>query len=67
MKAFSLEGHAALVTGSSQGIGAAIAQGLEDCGATVVRHGLKNEPAFSYHFNAKTCTCFADKCPYKNG
>lgn len=45
MKAFSLEGHAALVTGSSQGIGAAIAQGLEDCGAAVVRHGLQVEPS----------------------
>ena len=44
MKAFSLEGHAALVTGSSQGIGAAIAQGLEDCGAAVVRHGLQDMP-----------------------
>jgi NAD(P)-dependent dehydrogenase (short-subunit alcohol dehydrogenase family) len=41
MKAFSLEGHAALVTGSSQGIGAAIADGLEACGAAVVRHGLQ--------------------------
>lgn len=44
MKAFSLEGHAALVTGSSQGIGAAIAQGLQDCGAAVVRHGLQDMP-----------------------
>lgn len=43
MKAFSLEGHAALVSGSSQGIGSAIAQGLEDCGASVVRHGLQVE------------------------
>lgn len=41
MKAFSLEGHAAFVTGSSQGIGAAIADGLEACGAAVVRHGLQ--------------------------
>lgn len=41
MKAFSLEGHAALVTGSSQGIGAAIADGLEACGAAVIRHGLQ--------------------------
>jgi NAD(P)-dependent dehydrogenase (short-subunit alcohol dehydrogenase family) len=41
MKAFSLEGHAALVTGSSQGIGAAIADGLQACGAAVVRHGLQ--------------------------
>ena len=46
MKAFSLEGRAALVTGSSQGIGAAIADGLEDCGAAVVRHGLQVEPAW---------------------
>lgn len=43
MKAFSLEGHAALVTGSSQGIGAAIADGLAEGGAVVVRHGLQNE------------------------
>lgn len=42
MKAFSLEGHAAFVTGSSQGIGAAIADGLEACGAAVVRHGLQD-------------------------
>lgn len=41
MKAFSLEGHAAFVTGSSQGIGAAIADGLQACGAAVVRHGLQ--------------------------
>lgn len=41
MKVFSLEGHAAFVTGSSQGIGAAIADGLEACGAAVVRHGLQ--------------------------
>lgn len=47
MKAFSLEGHAALVTGSSQGIGAAIAQGLEDCGAAVVRHGLQDMPGLA--------------------
>lgn len=40
MKAFSLEGHAALVTGSSQGIGLAIANMLRDGGARVVQHGL---------------------------
>ncbi len=45
MKAFSLEGHAALVSGSSQGIGAAIADGLAECGASVVRHGLQSEPS----------------------
>lgn len=45
MKAFSLEGHAALVSGTSQGIGAAIADGLTECGALVVRHGLQNQPS----------------------
>lgn len=46
-KAFSLEGRAALVTGSSQGIGAAIARGLEAAGARVVRHGLQPRPSDS--------------------
>ena len=45
MKAFSLEGHAALVTGSSQGIGLAVAQGLHEAGARVVCHGLQDRPA----------------------
>jgi NAD(P)-dependent dehydrogenase (short-subunit alcohol dehydrogenase family) len=40
MKGFSLEGSAALVTGSSQGIGQAIAACLADCGAQVIHHGL---------------------------
>lgn len=44
MKAFSLEGRAALVTGSSQGIGLAIAQGLLESGAKVVAHGLQACP-----------------------
>ncbi len=35
LKAFSLEGKIALVTGASRGIGAAIARGLADAGATV--------------------------------
>jgi NAD(P)-dependent dehydrogenase (short-subunit alcohol dehydrogenase family) len=52
MKAFSLDGHAALVTGSSQGIGAAIAQGLEDCGAAVVRHGLQDMPGSAGYVRA---------------
>jgi NAD(P)-dependent dehydrogenase (short-subunit alcohol dehydrogenase family) len=43
MKAFSLEGHAALVTGSSQGIGQAIARGLAECGARIVCHGLHDQ------------------------
>ena len=44
MRTFSLAGSTALVTGSSQGIGLAIAQGLDAAGARVVLHG-KAEPA----------------------
>jgi NAD(P)-dependent dehydrogenase (short-subunit alcohol dehydrogenase family) len=43
MKAFSLEGHAALVTGSSQGLGLAMAHGLREAEARVVFHGLQSE------------------------
>ena len=43
MKAFSLDGHAALVTGSSQGLGLAMAQGMREAGARVVFHGLQAE------------------------
>ena len=45
MNAFSLDAHAALVTGSSQGIGHAIALGLRDAGARVVFHGLSEKSA----------------------
>lgn len=38
---FNLSGHTALVTGSSRGIGRAIALGLAECGATVAVHGTK--------------------------
>ncbi len=44
MKPFSLSGHAALVTGSSQGIGLAIAHGLHEAGARMVCHGLQERP-----------------------
>jgi NAD(P)-dependent dehydrogenase (short-subunit alcohol dehydrogenase family) len=44
MKAFSIEGHRALVTGSSQGIGLAIGQALHEAGARVVHHGLQERP-----------------------
>ena len=44
MRTFSLAGSTALVTGSSQGIGLAIAQGLHAAGARVVFHG-RGEPA----------------------
>src|SRR5882762_7469471 len=44
MKPFSLENSAALVTGSSQGIGCAIATALRDAGAKVIFHGLPARP-----------------------
>ncbi len=40
-----LEGHTALITGSSQGIGAAIALGIARAGADVVLHGLVEDAA----------------------
>ncbi len=40
MKAFDLTGRVALVTGSTSGIGRAMADGLEQAGADVLRHGL---------------------------
>ena len=39
MKDFDLQGRTALVTGSTRGIGAALAQALEEAGARVWRHG----------------------------
>lgn len=38
---FGLKGRTALVTGSSRGIGAAIAEGLAGAGAQVILHGVK--------------------------
>ncbi len=44
MTPFSLAAHAALVTGSSQGIGLALASALREAGAQVVFHGLPARP-----------------------
>ena len=44
MKAFSLAKSAALVTGSSQGIGFAIAGALREAGAGIVFHGVQPRP-----------------------
>lgn len=43
MALFSLESKVALVTGSSQGIGLALARGLAEAGATVVLNGRRPE------------------------
>ncbi len=45
MKLFDLTGRSALVTGSSRGIGLALAQGLLEAGARVVVHGRDVEAA----------------------
>ncbi len=44
-KAFSLEGRAALVSGSSQGLGLAMGHALQEAGAKVVFHGLQDAMA----------------------
>jgi NAD(P)-dependent dehydrogenase (short-subunit alcohol dehydrogenase family) len=44
MSPFSLAAHTALVTGSSQGIGQALAQGIQAAGARVVWHGKDAPP-----------------------
>jgi NAD(P)-dependent dehydrogenase (short-subunit alcohol dehydrogenase family) len=46
---FGLNGRTALVTGSSRGIGAAIAEGLAAAGAHVILHGMKSGGAASVH------------------
>ena len=45
MSLFDLTGQSALVTGSSRGIGLALAQGLLEAGARVVVHGRDHDVA----------------------
>lgn len=45
LAAFDLSGRLALVTGSSRGIGRALAEGLAGAGATVIVHGRDDEKA----------------------
>lgn len=45
MPDFSLRGHAALITGSSRGIGQGIALALSEAGAGIVLHGLDELPS----------------------
>jgi NAD(P)-dependent dehydrogenase (short-subunit alcohol dehydrogenase family) len=45
MSDFSLRGHAALITGSSRGIGQGIALAMAGAGAELVLHGLDESPA----------------------
>ncbi len=45
MSNFSLKGRSALITGSSTGIGQAIASAMVNSGANVVLHGLDEKPA----------------------
>ena len=56
MKAFSLEGHSALVTGSSQGIGQAIAHGLAESGAKIIYHGLQPSSEHSPYLSGDLAT-----------
>lgn len=51
MKPFNLEGHTALVTGSSRGIGKAIALALGKAGAKLYFHGVRESEAMRQTLN----------------
>jgi 2-deoxy-D-gluconate 3-dehydrogenase len=54
LEKFSLKGNAALVTGSSRGLGAAIALALAEAGANVAVHGSVHAPKATQKLVAKT-------------
>jgi len=60
LQLFDLSGKTALVTGSTQGIGFALAQGLSAAGASIVLHGRNREKlqAAVYALKAKGATVF---------
>ena len=56
---FDLHGRRALVTGSSQGIGLALAQGLVEAGASVILNGRDPEKLASAASNVPGAECLA--------
>ena len=56
---FNLNGKTALVTGSSRGLGAAIAMALAQAGANVAVHGSGTAPKATQH---KLCLLYTSRC-----
>jgi gluconate 5-dehydrogenase len=61
---FSLTGRRALVTGSSQGIGLALARGLADAGAAVVLNGRDRDKVRSAADGLVRAGFAAESCPF---
>ena len=63
---YNLKGKTALVTGSSQGIGKAIALGLAEMGANIVVH-YRGEKELAEHLNCRLMsTCDQAFCLFKS-